>query len=110
MNSAPSSIGTATSATCCVKIRPPARSRASIRQTRLPFPESSRAAERPATPAPMTMTSNATAAPTAHRMPEGLLADDLSPRQTTNEDHLLVDLHLRRFVAEHTPQVIDFRR
>src|SRR5258706_2701506 len=40
-----------------VKMRPPIRSRASTMQTRFPAADNSRAAARPATPAPMTMAS-----------------------------------------------------
>jgi len=39
-----------------------------------------------------------------------LFADDLTPRQATDEHYFLVDLDLRRSVAEHTAKVIDFRR
>src|ERR1051326_6136092 len=35
---------------------------------------------------------------------------DLRPRELANEHHFLVDLPLRRPVAEHTPQVLDFGR
>src|SRR5882672_2549982 len=53
-NSAPSSTGP--SAVWCVMTRPPRRSRASSTRTRAPAAESSRAAVRPATPAPMITT------------------------------------------------------
>ena len=54
-NSAPSSIGP--SGVWCVMMRPPIRPRASSSSTRNPAAVTSRATVRPATPAPMTMTS-----------------------------------------------------
>src|SRR4051795_8914599 len=101
MNSAPSSMGTLTPVTRWVRTRPPIRSRASMMQTRLPAPESSRADASPAAPPPMTMTS--------YRM-RALLSHDLRPREMANGHHLLVNLDLRRFIAQHTPQILDFGR
>src|SRR5437588_10680279 len=98
MNSAPSSIGRATEAGCRVKTRPPRRSRASRTQTRRPAPESSRAAARPATPAPTTIASK-------RSVPVRLLVVDLRPRQLAHENDLFVDLALRRFVSEDPAQV-----
>src|SRR5215475_6043183 len=57
MNSAPSSIGVGKEGIRRVKMRPPMRSRASKTITLRPPSESARAAESPATPAPMTITS-----------------------------------------------------
>src|ERR1700745_1763537 len=37
-------------------------------------------------------------------------AHDLGPRELPHGHHLLVDLDLRRFVAEHASQVVDFGR
>ena len=54
-NSAPSSMGP--SGVWCVMMRPPSRRRASSSSTRSPAAVTSRATVRPATPAPMTMTS-----------------------------------------------------
>src|SRR5207247_5046654 len=76
-----------------VKMRPPMRSRASRTTTRRPAPDNSRAAARPAAPAPMTTTST-------------LLADDLRPWQPAHGKNLLVDVDLRRPVAEHSAQII----
>src|SRR5262245_33608213 len=78
-------------------MRPPMRSRPSTTTTCRPAPDSSRAAARPAAPAPMTMTSEGE--PT-------LLADDLRPRQLANGEDLLVDLHLRRALAQDSAKVI----
>src|SRR5215468_1047328 len=76
-----------------VKMRPPMRWRASRMTMRRPAPESSRAAARPAAPAPTTRTSV-------------LLADDLRPRQPAHGENLLVDGVLRRTIAEDSAKVI----
>src|SRR5438034_11724659 len=93
MNSAPSSIGSARSGGWRVKMRPPMRWRASRTTTRRPAPDRSRAAARPAAPAPMTMTSV-------------LLADDLRPWQAAHGEDLLVDGVLRCPIAEDSAKVI----
>src|SRR5687767_2740264 len=67
-------------------------------QTRFPAPESTRAAARPAAPAPMIATSNFT-----------LLFDDLAPGQLPDQLHLLVDLCLCGTVAEDAAEIVDFR-
>src|SRR5882672_577611 len=59
MNSAPSSIGTATPGSRRVQQRPPIRSRASSTSTERPACASSAAAASPAAPAPTTITSAA---------------------------------------------------
>src|ERR1043166_3203739 len=41
--------------------------------------------------------------------PCALFVEDLTPRQLPHELHLLVDLALRRFVAEDAAEVVDFR-
>ena len=46
----------------------------------------------------------------AHLTAQQLLADDLAPGERANENHLLVDLHLRRLLTEHTAQILDFGR
>src|SRR5947199_7762715 len=74
-------------------MRPPARSRASKMTTCRPAPDSSRAAARPAAPAPMTTTST-------------LVADDLRPRQPSHGEDLFVDRRLRRAVAQDSAKVI----
>src|ERR1051325_211779 len=74
-------------------MRPPTRSRASRMMTCRPAPDSSRAAARPAAPAPMTTTST-------------LFADDLRPRQPAHREDLLVDGVLRRAIAEDPAKVI----
>src|SRR5687767_2832364 len=79
-------------------MRPPTRGRASRMTTRRPAPESTRAAARPAAPAPMIATSNFT-----------LLFDDLTPGQLPDELHLLVDLRLGGAVAEDAAEIVDFR-
>ena len=56
-NSAPSSMGWAIPAARSVRMRPPTRSRASSTTTRMPDSCNTRAADRPATPAPTTITS-----------------------------------------------------
>src|SRR5207244_593996 len=76
-----------------VKMRPPMRWRASRMTTRRPAPERSRAAARPAAPAPMTMTST-------------LFADDLRPGQLPHRENLLVDVVLRSPIAEDSAKVI----
>src|SRR5688500_16247318 len=68
-------------------------------QTRLPAPDRTRAAARPAAPAPTIATSNFT-----------LLFDDLTPGQLPDQLHLLVDLRLGGAVAEDAAEVVDFRR
>src|SRR5437764_13538853 len=57
-----------------------------------PAPDSSRAAARPAAPAPMMTTST-------------LFADDLRPWQPSHGEDLLVDRGLGRAVAEHSTKV-----
>src|SRR5436190_6286237 len=93
MNSAPSSMGRGRSGWWRVKMRPPMRWRASTMTTCLPAPDRSRAAARPAAPAPMTTTST-------------LFADDLRPRQLPHRENLLVDVVLRRAVAEDSAKII----
>src|SRR5438105_684881 len=77
-------------------MRPPTRSRASRMTTCRPAPDSSRAAARPAAPAPMMTTST-------------LFADDLRPRQPPHSEDLLVDRVLRRAIAEDPAKVIHLR-
>src|ERR1043166_5935656 len=109
MNSAPSSIGRATPSMRRVWMRPPMRSRASTMQTRFPAPDRSRAAAKPAAPAPMMTTSDFTQ-PRKGANRVLLLSANLRPRKRADEHHLLVDLSLRRLVAEHAAQVLDFCR
>src|SRR5438067_12686763 len=80
-----------------VKMRPPMRWRASTMTTCLPAPDKSRAAARPAAPAPMTTTST-------------LFADDLRPRQLPHRQNLLVDVGLRRAIAEDSAKVVHLGR
>src|SRR4028118_868090 len=101
---------------CSEWMRPPARWRASMMQTRLPAPESVRAAERPAAPAPMMRTSYFTRCGGDWPLPVGVaflrtsaettvtgnspkrllrFADHFAPGQLTNQGDLLVDRVLR---------------
>src|SRR5678816_793948 len=75
-------------------MRPPMRWRASRMMQCRPAPDNSRAAARPAAPAPMTTTSAV------------LFADDLRPRQLPHREDLLVDVGLRRPIAEDSAKVI----
>src|SRR4051794_25482500 len=89
------------------------RCRASIRQTRRPAPESSRAAAKPAAPAPMIRTSKEAGTRGVVRMTcrrAQLLGDDLGPGKFANGHHALVDVALRGLVAKHPAQIINFRR
>src|SRR5438132_11239342 len=78
-------------------MRPPMRWRASTMTTCLPAPDRSRAAARPAAPAPMTTTST-------------LFADDLRPGQLSHREDLLVDVGLRRAIAEDSAKVVHLGR
>src|SRR5438132_10531007 len=101
------------------------RSRPSRTQTFLPAPERSRAAARPAAPAPMTMTSNRSCvmlSEAKHLAGEilrfaqhddscrKLLADDFSPRQLADGEHFFIDLALRGLLPQDPAKVIHFRR
>jgi len=82
-------------------------SRASIRQIRLPAPDSARAAASPAAPAPMMTTSYCTRHEWCVERAGLGFSDDLAPGQLPHELHFLVDRFLRGSVAEHTPEVFD---
>src|SRR6185503_13059830 len=93
-------------------MRPPMRLRASRRQTRLPAPERTRAAARPAAPAPITAQSYLTRFTERrscgiHAARGSSFADDFAPGELADELHLLVDVHLCGLVAEDAAEVID---
>src|ERR1700686_1345485 len=100
MNSAASPIGGGRSGLCRVKMRPPRRWRASRMQRRWPAPESSRAADKPAAPAPMMMVAKRCGTLGV------LLAHDFGPGELGDLEDLLLDLALRRLLSQNTAQVI----